>query len=40
MQGNVKLETGRVVTVRNLLRVEARDEIKHAQQIAEHFFLK
>ena len=40
MNGKVKRETGRVVTVRNLLCVEACDEIKHAEQIAEYFLLK
>lgn len=38
MHGKVKRESGRIVTVRNLLRVEARDETKHAEQIVEHFF--
>ncbi len=35
--GKAKQERGRSITIRNLLRVEARDECKHAGQIMEYF---
>jgi hypothetical protein len=37
--GKVKRETGRSVTIRNLLQLEARDEIKHAEQVRSYFGL-
>ncbi len=35
--GKVKRETGRSVTIRNLLRAEARDEAVHARQVRAYF---
>lgn len=37
--GKVKRETGRSVTIRNLLQAEARDETRHAEQIRIYFGL-
>jgi|GEM_PF-1693035 len=37
--GKVKRETGRSVTIRNLLQAEARDETKHAEQVRIYFGL-
>jgi len=37
--GKVKRETGRTVTIWNLLQVEARDETKHAEQVGSYFGL-
>jgi hypothetical protein len=39
VHGKVKRETGRSVTIRNLLRAEARDETIHAEQIRAYFGL-
>lgn len=37
VHGKAMRETGRSVTIRNLLRAEARDETIHASQIMDHF---
>jgi hypothetical protein len=39
VHGKVKRETGRSVTIRNLLRAEARDEAVHTEQIKAYFNL-
>jgi hypothetical protein len=39
VEGKVKRETGRSVTVRNLLRAEASDETRHAEQVRAYFGL-
>lgn len=37
VQGKVKRESGRSVTIRNLLQAEARDEAHHAEQVQAYF---
>ena len=40
VHGKAKRETGRSVTIRNLLQAEARDETRHAGQILDYFTVR